>query len=422
MTGNRLMPIIRTTMGTSNTFLEHAQNSFHWRVRDGEPKRSRASLPSMTNAVRSGRHLWLVVVALLGVGGGTPASALVVHSTVAATATADSRFVEVEGTSRSALGAHPFAPAACTKTITSRRRVTKALATARSGSTVCLTGTGFGTTDLVITRSGTSAAPLRVQGDNTTVRSVQVTADHVIIEGFNAFGGDGIDAKGTDITIRNNVVVDANLDGITCGDCTDSLIQSNTVDHADGTGIRISGANITIDANVVKDSVRINANDADGVRFFGHGHQITGNLIADIKDDGYTGEPPHTDCFQTFDNGKKLATYDVLIQGNTCTNVDHQCLIATAQEAGLAGQVGRSNHISFVDNTCDVEGSQAVLVRWVPDVEVRRNTFTGSNLSNAIVVQNESTGAWIADNVVEAKVPGLDVDASSANGLVAPAG
>jgi Right handed beta helix region len=373
----------------------------------------------MTNTVRSGRHLWLVVVGLLGVGGGTTASALVVPSTVPTIVTADLRFVEVEGTSRSALGAHPFAPAACTKTITNRRRLNKTLATARPGSAICLTGTGFGATDVVITRSGTSAAPLRFQGDNTTVRSVRVMADHVIVEGFNTFGGDGIDAKGTDITIRNNVVAHADLDGISCADCTDSLIQSNTVDHADGTGIRISGANITIDANVVKDSVRINANDADGVRFFGNGHRITGNLIADIKDDGYTGEPPHTDCFQTFDNGKKLATHDVLIRGNTCTNVDHQCLIATAQEAGLAGQVGRSTHISFVDNTCDVEGSQAVLLEWFPDVEIRRNTFNGSSMTNAIVVRSGSTGAWIADNVVEATVPGLDVDASSADGLVA---
>jgi hypothetical protein len=372
----------------------------------------------MTNAVR--RYPWLVVVGLLGVGGGTPASATMALSTVSAVANADLRFVEVAGTSRSALGVHPFKQAACTSSITDHRQVNKSLTTARPGTTVCLAGSDFGTTDLVITRSGTRATPLRVQGDNTRVHSVRLRADHVVIEGFNTSGGDGIDAEGTDITIRNNAVVGADLDGISCGDCTDSLIQSNTVEHADGTGIRVSGANITIDANVVRDSIRISADDADGVRFFGHGHRITGNFIADIKDDGYTSPPPHTDCFQTFDNGKKLATYDVLIRGNTCTNVDHQCLIATAQEAGQAGQVGRSTHISFVDNTCDVEGSQAVLVRWFPNVEVRRNTFKGSNMSNAIVVQNDSTGAWITDNSVEQDIPTFEVDPSSAAGFAGP--
>jgi Right handed beta helix region len=373
----------------------------------------------MTSAVR--RYPWLVVIGLLGVGGGTPASATMALSSVTASVVnADSRFVEVAGISRSALGVHPFTPTACTSSITDHRQVNKWLTTARPRATVCLAGSDFGATDLVITRSGTRAAPLRVQGDNTRVHSVRVRADHVIIEGFNTSGGDGIDAEGTDITIRNNAVVGADLDGISCGDCTDSLIQSNTVEHADGTGIRISGANITIDANVVKDSVRINADDADGVRFFGHGHRITGNLIADIKDDGYTSSPPHTDCFQTFDNGKKLATYDVLIRGNTCTNVDHQCLIATAQEAGQAGQVGRSTHIAFVDNTCDVEGSQAVLVRWFPNVEVRRNTFKGSNMSNAIVVQNDSTGAWITDNSVEQDIPTFEVDPSSTDGFAGP--
>jgi Right handed beta helix region len=280
-----------------------------------------------------------------------------------------------------------------------------------------MTGNSLGATDLVITRSGTRDAPVRVQGDNTRVHSVRVAADHVIIEGLNTFGGDGIDAEGTDITIRNNVVVRADLDGISCQSCTDSLIQSNTVDHTDGTGIRVSGVNITIDANVVQNSVRINADDADGVRFFGNGHRITGNFIADIKDDGYDSPPPHTDCFQTFDNGKKPATYDVLIRGNTCTNVDHQCLIATAQESGQAGQVGRSTHISFVDNTCEIEGSQAVLVRWIPNVEIRGNTFKGSTMSNAIVVQNDSTGAWIRDNSVEQGVPTFEVDPSSADGF-----
>jgi Right handed beta helix region len=378
------------------------------------------SIGGMTDAVRPGRHFWLVVVGLLGVGGGTTASATVMRSTVTAVVIADARFVEVAGARRSALGAHPFTQATCATLITDHQQVKKSLATARPGTTVCMAGSDFGVTDLVITRSGTPTAPLRVQGDNTQVHSVRVRADHVIIEGFNTLGGDGIDAEGTNITIRNNVVVDANLDGISCGDCTDSLIQSNTVEHADGTGIRISGANITIDANVVQDSVRINANDADGVRFFGYGHRITGNFIADIKDDGYTSPPPHTDCFQTFDNGEKLATYDVLIQGNTCTNVDHQCLIATAQEAGQAGQVGRSTHISFVDNTCDVEGSQAVLVRWFPNVEVRRNTFKGSNLSNAIVLQDESTGAWITDNSVEQDIPTFEVDSSSADGFTGP--
>jgi Right handed beta helix region len=372
----------------------------------------------MTNAVR--RYPWLVVLGLLGIGGRTPASATVMRSTVTAIVNADSRFVEVPGASRSALGAHPLTRATCAALITDHRQVKKSLATAQPGNTVCMAGSDFGVTDLIITRSGTPAAPLRVQGDNTRVQSVRVTADHVIIEGFNTLGGDGIDAEGTDITLRNNVVVDANLDGISCGDCTDSLIQSNTVEHADGTGIRISGANVTVDANVVQDSVRINANDADGVRFFGYGHRITGNFIADIKDDGYGSTPPHTDCFQTFDNGEKLATYDVLIRGNTCTNVDHQCLIATAQEAGQAGQVGRSTHISFVDNTCDVEGSQAVLVRWFPNVEIRHNTFRGSNMSNAIVVQNESIGAFITDNSVEQDIPTFDVDASSADGFAGP--
>jgi hypothetical protein len=162
----------------------------------------------------------MVVVGLLAVGGTAPASAAAGESTAIAGYTADSRFVEVEGTRRSDVGAHPFTPSACTKTVTNRRRVNKTLSAAKPGSTVCLKGSSFGATDVVITRSGTSTAPLRVQGNNTTVRSVRVRADHVIIEGFSTSRGDGIDAEGTGITVRNNVVIDASLDGISCGDCS----------------------------------------------------------------------------------------------------------------------------------------------------------------------------------------------------------
>ena len=68
---------------------------------------------------------------------------------------------------------------------------------------------------------------------------------------------------------------------------------------------------------------------------------------------------------------------DAIIADNVCRNVDHQCLIATAEEAGEQGDIGRSHGIEFTGNVCEVEGSQAVLVRWFPDVVVQGNSFDG---------------------------------------------
>lgn len=286
------------------------------------------------------------------------------------------------------------------------------------GDVVCITGPAFAGVDLTITRSGERGAPIRLVGvDVVAVRSVTVDADDVSVESLSVAGGDGIVASGTRLTISGNTVSDARLDGISCEPCAGTLILGNTVERTDGTGIRVSGDQIVVHANTVTGSVRIEANDADGIRFFGSNHRITRNTVADIKDDGYEGEPPHTDCFQTFDNGGKLATTDTLIEGNTCRNVDHQCLIATAEEAGLDGELGRSARLRFIGNTCEVEGSQAVLIGWFPEVEVRDNRLSGPGLERGVYLGDSSINAWVAGNEMDPDIPELQVDESSQEGL-----
>ena len=110
-------------------------------------------------------------------------------------------------------------------------------------------------------------------------------------------------------------------------------------------------------------------------------------------------------------------TVDVVISGNVCRNVDHQCLIATAEEAGLDGSVGRSHGIVFTDNVCDVEGSQAVLVQWFPGVVVRGSTFSGPGLDRAAIFLDGSTGAGFYGNVVPPTVAAFELDESSRVGF-----
>ena len=82
-----------------------------------------------------------------------------------------------------------------------------------------------------------------------------------------------------------------------------SVIASNTVRGANGTGVIVLGRRILVESNDVAGSVMGDGVDADGIRFFGSDIIIRGNYIHDIYDRGYPpDEGPHTDCFQTFDD------------------------------------------------------------------------------------------------------------------------
>lgn len=305
-------------------------------------------------------------------------------------------------------------PITCTHTATDPEQARAQLARAAPGQTLCFAGDGLRGAELEATASGTPRQPIVLVGRDTTVGSVSVDADHVVVDGFTTVDGDGLTLDGTGITVRGNEVLRARDDGISCM-CADTHIRDNVVREADGTGIRIEGERISVLTNDVSRSVMRESGDADGIRFFGTGHRISANEVHDISDDGYP-DPPHTDCFQTYDNSSP-PTRDVEISGNTCRNVDHQCLIATAQEAGQAGAVGRSRSLRFVGNTCDVEGSQAVLVRWFPEVAVRDNEISGPDLARGVYLANGSTSAAVVDNRFRGDYPMVEVDESSRPGL-----
>ncbi len=305
----------------------------------------------------------------------------------------------------------------CTVVVADADAAARALDGATAGATVCVTGEGVRGADLVVARSGTPERPVTLVSDGAPVRSVTVVADAVVVEGFRVEDGAGIELRGRDLTVRANEVRGAGADGIACEtECRDVVIEDNTVVGTDGSGILVEGQDISVRGNTVSGSVRIESGDADGIRFFGTGLEITGNTVTDISDDGYAEDPPHTDCFQTYDNSR-IPTVDALVADNVCRDVDHQCLIATAEEAGTSGELGRSHGLAFLRNTCEVGGSQAVLVRWFPDVEVRGNTLAGPGLDRAAAFLDGSTGGVFLDNSVPGDVLPWEVDDASAEGF-----
>jgi parallel beta-helix repeat protein len=307
-------------------------------------------------------------------------------------------------------------PPGCTRTITTADDAPTAVAAASPGDTLCFSGGNLADAEVAMTRSGTADAPIRLVADGATVRSVQITADHVTLEGFTVANGDGVLMKGTGITARNNTVRDTQQGGITCEPCTDSTIESNTMQHVTIAGIWISGQRITVRSNTISETVPVSSgkSDADGVRFFGNGHRITDNTIFDISDSGYA-DPPHPDCFQTYDQNRP-PTFDVVISGNTCRNVGAQCLIATGDQGANGGAPRGSTSITFVGNSCASNGAQAINLRRWPNVEIRRNTFSGPNLTRAIIIIDGSTGATVIGNTTAGGRPTVDIDDSSRPG------
>ncbi|MGH8918923.1 MAG: right-handed parallel beta-helix repeat-containing protein, partial [Actinomycetes bacterium] len=209
----------------------------------------------------------------------------------------------------------------CTRTVTRGDDVHAALGAASPGDTLCFTGADLAAADLTLIRSGTADAPIRLVSDgHTTVHQVHLIADHVLIQGFTIVGGGELLLTGTGIIAQKNTVRDTQRGGIVCSSCIDSLIESNTVQHAAAAGIFLNGQRITVRANLISATTAGDEGDADGVRFFGTGHRIISNTIRDISVSGYPVSP-HPDCFQTFDTARP-STFDVVIVGNACQNVD----------------------------------------------------------------------------------------------------
>ncbi|MDQ4009453.1 MAG: right-handed parallel beta-helix repeat-containing protein [Actinomycetota bacterium] len=307
-------------------------------------------------------------------------------------------------------------PADCADRITDSEQASGALAQAQPGTTVCLSSDGLRDAELEMVTSGTPQQPITIVADGATMRSLRVRADHVVIQGLRLRDGDGLTMSGRGLVARNNVIYNAAENGLACLGCVDTLLESNTVQRADGTGIWFSGQRITLRNNTVSESVARTQNDADGIRFFGIGHRLIGNTIKDIKASGYGDGGPHTDCFQTYDTDRSAPTYDVVIADNICTNVDVQCLIATIDDRRASSPPPGQTTITFVGNTCEVNGSQAVLLRNFPHVNIRDNRFSGVG-DRAVQLDGESTDCTVVGNTMTGGMRPFQIDRQARPGF-----
>lgn len=298
---------------------------------------------------------------------------------------------------------------------------------AKPGDIICVSSRDHDYERLSITTSGTEGAAIQVRAlAEVRTSGFVIQANHIVIDGFTISNQGRHDATGTNVGIylagsglhiTNNTVLDTEGYGISCEvyppGCFDTVIAHNIVQGADGTGILVAGERILVEKNDVSRSIMVDETDADGMRFFGSQITIRGNYVHDIFDRGYPPDNnPHTDCFQTFDKDKP-ASNSIVIENNVCVNVDHQCLIVEALEKRTSAS------IVFRNNICGTNGSQAVLIRGVADVEIVNNLFLSSIVYHGVVLQSETKDAIIANNVFVGPYRAYNVDGDSQQGLIA---
>lgn len=306
-------------------------------------------------------------------------------------------------------------PGYCSTTISDPAQAVAAVNRARPGDAVCFKGERLADLTIEMNASGRAGEPISLIGGGTTMRTVKVNANYVVVDGFTLSDGAGLKATGNGLVLRNNVVRNATDDGIACRRCSDAILESNTVWRADGTGLVIDGDRSLVRDNTVSGSVMRTKGDADGIRFFGSRLRLIGNTIKNITASGYPpGQGPHTDCFQTYDTHDIRTSFDVVIVDNVCQNVDVQCLIATSHDKTVVPNGVTT--ILFQHNNCGVNGSQGVLLEGFPNVVIRDNTFSGPQY-RAVLVAKGSIGVTVADNTVHGSIPSFDVDDESRTGF-----
>jgi hypothetical protein len=207
---------------------------------------------------------------------------------------------------------------------------------------------------LQITVGGQPTAPIVYTGNgSTTVPGIRVKADNVVIQGF-------------------------------------------TSEYADSTGIWVSGTNITVQDNQVR-QVRFTGDDVDGIRFFGKDIKLLRNHVYDLE--ANDAEDSHIDCMQTFATSGP-GTEDVLIQGNRCEEIRSQCLMAEGpHDEGGSGE-GVSGNWLFEDNYCDSYAeAQSVALEDIQNVTIRGNQMVGE-ARKAFALGKGSTGIIVQDNEI----------------------
>jgi hypothetical protein len=300
------------------------------------------------------------------------------------------------------------------------RTIQKAANTMAAGDTVTVLPGNY-PERVQMTRSGAAGAPITFQAQGTvTMKGFTVNASHISVIGFDISStadhwqdGWGIFVVGTNCLVESNYVHFATRGGINLwtnpgseGQTADCTVRDNRLYRNALVGIEVHGRDNLIEANEVWGTIQHHPSwnnppgsiDADGVRFFGSGHVVTGNHIHDIHYGIAENVNPHIDCFQTWGDTYHEAATNITIEKNVCVNLDAQA----ANEVGQGFMLEDAANLTIRNNI--IRAYRNVNVLACSNLTIVHNDFT-SNVSattsyypSGITLQ-QSPGSIIENNI-----------------------
>jgi hypothetical protein len=190
---------------------------------------------------------------------------------------------------------------------------------------------------------------------------------------------------------------------VRAGDVVCLFVEGFTSRDGASNGAKLLGNNIVFQDNTINHPVYA-GDDTDGIRFYGSGVAIIHNTIKHVYNGSHCdangcGNGPHPDCMQTFYSHQYPTSSNITIEGNYCTDIAAQCLIAEGSvvPAENVNGPGESADWIFFDNYCDDGAAQAVQLKDIKNATIVGNDFEGSN-NKAIALSDASTGAHVGGN------------------------
>ncbi|QNE21386.1 hypothetical protein F1D05_30030 [Kribbella qitaiheensis] len=262
----------------------------------------------------------------------------------------------------------------CTVDVDPGGSINDAISRVGSGAIVCVRAGDYRDQTVNLDKGG---VVVRSNGISR-IKGAVVRGKGATLDGFTVVGGDynspksGIVFAGDGIKIVNNLVNGGKLIyGISCerGSCNNGLVAQNTVTGIESIGMFIEdGTGTVVERNNIYDLHKDRTGqgyDVDGIRFWGR-HTFRYNYIHDINEFS-SKDNPHTDCFQTYNNGTPSA--GTLIENNYCLRVSRQCLIAQNNSASSY----QIRDITFRDNVCETYDSQGINLGSMSGVVIENN-------------------------------------------------
>jgi len=300
------------------------------------------------------------------------------------------------------------------------KTIQKAANSVAAGDSVVV-GPGTYKENVTLSTSGTTSAPITFQAQsapsvvqstptttaclsaaNTCILgTVMIVASQVSFRNMEVAGSPvkpgivaGITVKGSNNEISGNFIHNSWKEGVSIGSGTSNdRVLNNFITYAVVSGIYFDGQNHLIQGNTITHSVTRPADrlalpgstDPDGIRFFGTGTVVRGNVIKDTYlDESPEADSPHQDCFQTWGSANNITfdrNYCELTNSSTYSNPMEKFFMVSREASSTSTVSGLK-----ITNNIFVSNSTATL--WTPIQLGSEACTTSYPLQNIVIANN----------------------------------